>query len=216
MSFLNSVVAHITRRSVIKRRLILNISWECVREHVLCCFRRRGAHLARAHHATPKNTCNLGWLYFLHVVSDMTSFWINERWNYNTLGFRRRCLGCIHVLGPRFIPREGVWPWSHQPRIQYCRYQQQRQHRIQVLGLLVLRVFDVRQCFNVRDHPVLVEEGGENNVITIHGVVLVLRGGSTYHEHTLFRSQCLQCVSTIKCEKGRSTRFLWSVNVSEC
>ncbi len=57
--------------------------------------------------------------------------------------------------------------------------------------LLVLRVFDVRQCFSVRDHPVLVEEGGENNATTIRGVVLVLRGGSTYHEHALLRSQCL-------------------------
>ncbi len=56
----------------------------------------------------------------------------------------------------------------------------------------------------------------KNDVTTIRGVVLVLRGGSTYHEHALLRSLCLQCVSTIKCEKGRSTRFLWSVNVSEC
>ena len=48
----------------------------------------------------------------------------------------------------------------------------------------------------------LVEEGGENNATSIRGVVLVLRGGSTYHEHMLLRSQCLQCVSTIKCEKG--------------
>ena len=77
-------------------------------------------------------------------------------------GFSATLLGVPPRFGaPRFFPRESVWPWSHQPRIRYCRYQQQRQHRIQVLGLLVLRVFDVRQCFSVRDHPVLVEEGGE-------------------------------------------------------
>ncbi len=87
-----------------------------------------------------------------------------------------------------------------------------------MLGLLVLRVFDVWQCFGVRDHSVLVEEGGENNVTTIRGIVLILRGGSTYHEHALFRSRCLQCVSTIKCEKGARLGFCGQstlVNVSE-
>ena len=58
----------------------------------------------------------------------------------------------------------------------------------------------------------------KNNVITIRGVVLVLRGGSTYHEHALLRSLCLQCVSTIKCEKGARLGFCGQstlVNVSE-
>ena len=76
-----------------------------------------------------------------------------------------------------------------------------------MLGLLVLRVLDVRQCFSVRDHSVLLEEGGENNVTTIRGIVLVLRGGSTYHEHALFRYRCLQCVSMIKCETSARLGF---------
>ncbi len=162
MSFLNSVVAHITRRSVIKRRLIFNISWECVREHVLCCFRRRGAHLVRAHHATPKNTCNLGWLYFFYMsclvwhLFELMKDEITIHWVFGDVAW-----GVSTFWGPRFLHRESVWPWSHQPWIRYCCYQQQRQHRIQVLGLLVLRVFDVRQCFSIRDHPVLVKEGGE-------------------------------------------------------